>query len=87
MIAIQKLRMPLDITMTALSVILMGGTVLFPDDKVHQILGMALIALWAVHIALNRRWYESLGKGRYNPYRDADRGELRDSAFSCGKFE
>ena len=66
---IQKLRMPLDITMTALSVILMGGTILFPDDRIHQILGMVLIALWAAHIALNRRWYASIGKGKYNPYR------------------
>ena len=69
MIKTQKLRIPLDITMTALSVILMGGTVLFPNDKVHQILGMALILLWALHIALNRRWYASVGRGRYNPYR------------------
>lgn len=69
MTVIQKLRIPLDITMTALSVILMGGTVLFPDDKVHQILGMALIALWAAHIALNRKWYGAVPKGKYNPYR------------------
>ncbi|MBR1615709.1 MAG: DUF4405 domain-containing protein [Treponema sp.] len=69
MTVIQKLRIPLDITMTALSVILMGGTVLFPDDKVHQILGMALLALWAAHIALNRKWYGAVSKGKYNPYR------------------
>ncbi len=69
MTVIQKLRIPLDITMTALSVILMGGTVLFPDDKVHQILGMALLALWAAHIALNRKWYGAVPKGKYNPYR------------------
>jgi hypothetical protein len=52
-----KLRMPLDILMTILSIILMGGTVLFPDDRVHQIMGMSLLALWTVHIALNRRWF------------------------------
>lgn len=69
MTVIQKLRIPLDITMTALSVILMGGTILFPDDKVHQILGMALLALWAAHIALNRKWYGAVSKGKYNPYR------------------
>ncbi|EEV19155.1 hypothetical protein TREVI0001_0259 [Treponema vincentii ATCC 35580] len=40
----QNFRMPLDIAMTALSIILMGGTVLFPDDKIHQILGMTLLA-------------------------------------------
>ena len=62
MIQLQRLRIPLDITMTALSVILMGGTILFPDDRIHQILGMVLIALWVAHIALNRRWYASLAQ-------------------------
>ena len=52
-----KLRIPLDILMTLLSVILMGGTMLFPDDRVHQICGIALVVMWAVHIILNRRWY------------------------------
>ena len=69
MITTQKNRMPVDISMTILSVILMGGTVLFPNDKVHQILGMVLLALWAVHIALNRKWYGAVLKGKYNPYR------------------
>ena len=64
-----KLRAPLDITMTLLSVILMGGTMLFPDDRIHQICGIALLALWAVHIALNRLWFGGLFKGR----RDARR--------------
>ena len=64
-----RLRMPLDITMTILSVILMGGTLLFPTDKIHQIFGIALIVLWAVHVVLNRRWYTSLFKGKYQPYR------------------
>ena len=52
-----KLRMPLDILMTILSVILMGGTMLFPDDSIHQICGIALVVMWAVHIILNRHWY------------------------------
>ena len=30
---------------------------------------MALLALWAVHIALNRKWYGAVLKGKYNPYR------------------
>ena len=64
-----KLRMPLDILMTLLSVILMGGTVLFPDDRIHQICGILLIVLWAIHIMLNRRWYGALFKGKYQPYR------------------
>ena len=63
------LRRPLDILMTLLSIILMGGTVLFPDDRIHQICGILLIVLWAIHIVLNRRWYGALFKGKYQPYR------------------
>ena len=55
--------------MTVLSIILMGGTVLFPDDRVHQVLGILLLTLWFFHMVLNRRWYGSLFKGKYNSYR------------------
>lgn len=65
----QRLRMSIDITMTILSVILMGGNYLFPAEIVHEILGVALFVLWTVHIALNRRWYGAIFKGKYNPYR------------------
>ena len=65
----QKFRMAIDCEMTVLSIVLMGGTVLFPDDRVHQILGVALLALWILHTILNRRWYGSLFKGKYPPYR------------------
>ncbi len=65
----QRLRMTIDITMTILSIILMGGNYLFPADIVHEILGVALFVLWAVHIALNRHWYGAIFKGKYNPYR------------------
>lgn len=47
----------------------MGGNYLFPTDIVHEILGLALFLLWAVHISLNRRWYGAIFKGKYNPYR------------------
>lgn len=50
-----KLRIPLDIIMTILSIMLMGGTMLFPNDRIHQIYGIALVVLWAVHVVLNRR--------------------------------
>ena len=65
----KHIRMIIDISMTILSVILMGGTVLFADDRVHQILGMVLLGLWAVHTVLNHRWYGSIFRGRYNAYR------------------
>ena len=59
---INKLRLPLDILMTILSVILMGGNMLFPDDRVHQICGISLIVIWVVHVVLNRRWYASFAR-------------------------
>ena len=65
----QRLRMTIDITMTILSIILMGGNYLFPADLVHEILGVGLFLLWAVHIILNRRWYSAIFRGKYNPYR------------------
>ena len=65
----QRLRMTIDITMTILSIILMGGNYLFPTDIVHEILGVGLFVLWALHIILNRRWYGAIFKGKYNPYR------------------
>ena len=69
MIKTQRLRMTVDITMTILSIILMGGNYLFPADIVHEILGVGLFVLWALHIILNRRWYGAIFKGKYNPYR------------------
>ena len=61
--------MTVDITMTILSIILMGGNYLFPADLIHEILGVGLFVLWGLHIALNRRWYGAIFKGKYNPYR------------------
>ena len=65
----QRLRMSIDITMTILSIVLMGGNFLFPAEIVHEILGVGLFVLWAIHIVLNRRWYGGIFKGKYNPYR------------------
>ena len=62
----KRLRLALDILMTLVSIILMGGAYLFPADIVHEILGVALFVLWAVHVVLNRRWYGALLRGQYN---------------------
>ena len=66
---LNKIRLPLDIMMTLVSIVLMGGNFLFPAEIVHEILGVALFVLWAIHIFLNRRWYGAIFKGKYNPYR------------------
>ena len=65
----RHLRMSIDITMTILSILLMGGKFLFPAEIVHEILGVGLFVLWSVHIFLNCRWYGTIFKGKYNPYR------------------
>ena len=65
----QRLRMTIDITMTILSIILMGGNYLFPADIVHEILGVGLFVLWGLHIALNRRWFGSLFRKNFAPFR------------------
>lgn len=66
---LNKIRLPLDIMMTLVSIVLMGGNFLFPADLVHEILGVGLFVLWGVHIALNRLWYSAIFRGKYNPYR------------------
>ena len=74
---LNKIRLPLDIMMTLVSIVLMGGNFLFPAEIVHEILGVALFVLWTVHIALNRRWYGAIFKGKYNPYR------IMQSVINC----
>lgn len=59
---LNKIRLPLDIMMTLVSIVLMGGNFLFPAEIVHEILGVGLFVLWGVHIFLNRRWYASLAQ-------------------------
>ena len=75
---INRIRLPIDIMMTLVSIVLMGGNYLFPADIVHEILGVALFVLWAVHIALNRRWYGGIFRGKYNPYR------VMQTLINCG---
>ena len=69
MTAKQKFRMTLDLTMTILSLVLMGGNYFFPWDGVHEVLGVALLVLWAVHVWLNHGFYKSLFRGKYNDFR------------------
>ena len=50
---LNKIRLPLDIMMTLVSIVLMGGNFLFPAEIVHEILGTGLFVLWGVLIALS----------------------------------
>ena len=62
-------RRALDVLMTALSVLLMGGITAFENLAVHEWLGAALIVLWIFHNVLNRGFYRSLFRGKYNAAR------------------
>ena len=65
----KRLRLTLDIVMTLVSIVLMGGAYLFSANIAHEILGVALFVLWAVHITLNHRWYGAVFRGQYNARR------------------
>ena len=54
--------------MAVLTLILMGGNGLF-DGLVHEILGVVLFVLWAVHVVWNRAWIKGVLKGKYNALR------------------
>ena len=61
--------MRLEIPLTILSLVLMGGNMFLPWAPAHEIIGVALMVVWGVHIYANRRWFKATFRGRYNPFR------------------
>lgn len=61
-------RRTLDIAMAVLTLVLMGGNGLF-NGLVHEILGVVLFVLWAIHVVWNRAWIKGIHKGKYNALR------------------
>ena len=72
------LRIMIDSAMTLISLMLIGGNYFFPWAGVHEILGVSLFVFWGMHVALNRRWYASLLKGAYRPFR------IMQTIVNCG---
>ena len=70
--------MRLEIPLTILSLVLMGGNMFFPWAPAHEIIGVLLVAVWAVHVYANRRWFKAVFRGRYNPYR------IMQTVANCG---
>ena len=70
--------MRLEIPLTIFSLLLMGGYMFFPWAPAHEIIGVLLIAVWAVHVYANRRWFKAVFRGRYNPYR------IVQTVVNCG---
>ena len=61
------IRRIVDLCMSLLLLCLMAYQV--TGEMVHEWVGVAMTALVIVHQILNRRWYKSIFKGKYNPYR------------------
>ena len=58
-----------DVVLTVLLLLLMAFQV--TGDVLHEWLGMAMTATLVLHHILNRKWYKSVFKGKYTPYRIA----------------
>lgn len=61
---IKKLRMTVDISMVILLPVLMGYSLV--GETAHEIIGVVMGVLFAVHITLNRKWFAALFRGKYN---------------------
>lgn len=61
------IRRIVDTVMTVLLLCLMAYQV--TGEAAHEWLGIGMTVLVIVHQILNRKWYSSLFKGTYNPYR------------------
>ena len=70
--------MRLEIPLTILSLVLMGGNMFFPWAPAHEIIGVLLIVVWALHVYANRRWFKAVFRGRNNPYR------IMQTVVNCG---
>lgn len=63
----QKVKIAVDILMTALLVVLMAYPV--TGQLAHEWVGAGMLLLLIAHHVLNRRWFQTLGKGKYNGLR------------------
>lgn len=62
-----RIKLCLDIIMTALLVIQMGYHI--TGEEIHKWLGIMLSVLFILHHILNRGWYKSILKGKYSAVR------------------
>lgn len=65
--AMLRFKLIVDGAMTVLFLLSLGHA--FTGNLPHEILGTALAVCFVLHNALNIRWYTSLWKGKYTPFR------------------
>lgn len=63
----QKLKIGVDILMTAALLLLMPFEMV--GGAAHEWIGMGMFVLFVLHHILNRKWTGNIGKGKYSPFR------------------
>ena len=63
----KKCRMALDCVMVLLLPLLMAYSLI--GELYHEIIGIAMGVLLVTHLVLNRKWFSSLFKGKYDARR------------------
>ena len=71
----KKVRMTIDISMVVLLPLLMAYSLI--GENVHEVLGVCMFALFITHNVINRKWWMSIGKGKYNAVR------ILNTAVNC----
>lgn len=61
------IKVAVDVCMTVLLILAMSNRI--TGNIAHEVIGISMFLLFAVHNILNRRWYKTLLKGRYTPFR------------------
>lgn len=61
------MRRTVDFLMTAALLFLMSYSLI--SETAHEWTGMGMFLLFLIHLILNRKWLQSLGRGRYPAYR------------------
>ena len=61
------IRLIIDLVMTVLMLVVMAYHV--TGNTIHELVGVVLFILFIVHNILNRRWYKTIIKGKYNARR------------------
>ena len=63
----KKVKMTIDLIMVILLPLLMGYSLV--GELYHEIIGIAMGVCFITHLVLNRKWFTSLFKGKYNARR------------------
>ena len=63
----QTVRIVIDLAMALLLLLLMAYSLI--GEELHEVIGTVMMALFIVHHVLNRRWFSSLNRGRYDASR------------------